>query len=52
MKRIFVSLSFMLVVGSTTVFAGDETEVNGKTYRDLWEEYVHNKCIYKYGKPL
>jgi len=30
MKRIFVSLSFMLVAGSTTLFAGDKTDVNGK----------------------
>jgi len=30
----------------------DETEVNGKGYRRLWVEYIHNKCIYKYGKMV
>ena len=40
MKRIFVSLSFMLVVGSTTVFAGDETEVNGKIKESFKKEFA------------
>lgn len=40
MKRIFVSLSFMLVVGSTTVFAGDESEVNGKIKESFKKEFA------------
>ena len=40
MKRIFVSLSFMLVVGSTTVFAGDKTDVNGKIKASFKTEFA------------
>ena len=40
MKRIFVSLSFMLVVGSTTVFAGDKPNVNGKIEESFKKEFA------------
>jgi hypothetical protein len=40
MKRIFVSLSFMLVVGSTSVFAGDKTDVSGKIKESFKKEFA------------
>src|SRR5580765_3012274 len=40
MKRIFVSLSFMLLVGSTTVFAGEKTDVNYKIKESFKKEFA------------
>jgi len=40
MKRIFVSLSFMLLVGSATVFAGEKTDVNGKIKESFQKEFA------------
>ena len=45
MKRIFVSLSFMLVVGSTTVFAGDKTDVNGKIKASFKTEFAGAELV-------
>ena len=39
MKRIFVSLSFMLAVGLTTAFAGDKTDVNSKIVESFKKEF-------------
>ena len=40
MKRIFVSLSFILLVGSTAVFAGDKTDVNAKIKESFKKEFA------------
>ncbi len=40
MKRIFVSLSFMLAVGLTTAFAGEKTDVNSKIKESFQKEFV------------
>jgi len=40
MKRIFVSLSFMLAVGLTTVFAGEKTGVNSKIKESFKKEFA------------
>jgi hypothetical protein len=40
MKRIFVSLSLMLAVGLTTVFANDETDVSDKVKKSFKKEFA------------
>ena len=40
MKRIFASLSFILLVGSTAVFAGDKTDVNAKIKESFKKEFA------------
>jgi hypothetical protein len=45
MKRIFVSLSFMLAVGLTTVFAGDKTDVNSKIKESFKKEFAGAESV-------
>ena len=40
MKKVFVSLSFILAVGLTTAIAGDKTEVNGKITQSFEKEFT------------
>ena len=45
MKRIFVSLSFMLAVGLTTVFANDEINVSDKVKEAFKKEFARAESV-------
>ena len=45
MKRIFVSLSFMLAIGLTTVLAGDKPDVNGRIKESLKKEFAGAESV-------
>jgi len=45
MKRVFVSLSFMLAVGLTTAFADNHTDVNSKIKQSFDKEFTEAKLI-------
>jgi hypothetical protein len=45
MKRIFVSLSFMLAVGLTTAFADNETDVSSKVKESFKKEFIEAEFV-------
>jgi hypothetical protein len=45
MKQIFLSLSFMITVGLTTVFASDSTYVNYKTKQSFEKEFAGAESV-------
>jgi hypothetical protein len=45
MKRIFVSLSFMLAVGITTAFADNKTDVSSKVKESFKKEFMEAELV-------